>query len=120
MTPDSSKQENQLLEERSTKTATRLEHLHDTIHALERQSSQAIQQEDEADARVAEVEEYNRTLLLDFKNMHAQEPREVEEPHICKPNEVRNLYQAFQMSQLKCAELVAANEIFLKAVDDRN
>ncbi|KIW87095.1 uncharacterized protein Z519_12206 [Cladophialophora bantiana CBS 173.52] len=120
MTPDSSKQENQLLEEELTERATILEHLQHTVHALEGQIDQAIQQKDEADPCVANVEEYNRTLLLGFANKHALNPREIEELNICKSNEWRNLRQAFEMSQHTCAELVAANEELVKAADDQN
>ncbi|OAP61336.1 hypothetical protein AYL99_03539 [Fonsecaea erecta] len=110
---------NILLQQELADATSRLEDLQNSMQELEQQINEAVQERDQANARVAEVQEYNQTLLLDFTNKHAQDPREIEEPTICKPNELRDLRQAFQMSQRTCADLTAANKTLSEAAEEQ-
>ncbi|KIX96744.1 uncharacterized protein Z520_07463 [Fonsecaea multimorphosa CBS 102226] len=108
-----------LLRQQLIAVTSQLQNLQHSAQELKQQVSQATQQKNDANARVVQVEEYNRTLLQDFANKHAQDPREIEDPTICKPNELRDLRQAFEISQRTCAELAADKKQMFEAAEEQ-
>ncbi|KAI1611980.1 hypothetical protein EDD36DRAFT_271205 [Exophiala viscosa] len=82
----------------SEEVSARFEQANDTISGLEQQNNHLLQQKERAEAQVKAV---NRAITLEY----IKDPSPPFNPRTIKPNEVRDLTQALELTQKHCADL---------------
>ncbi|KAK5459615.1 translocon subunit [Exophiala xenobiotica] len=84
----------------------RMEQADDAISGLEQQNNHLVQLKDQAEGKVSDLESRVEALTRDITAAYVGDPTPAFTPMTVRPNELRDLQQAFEMSQRKCAELV--------------
>ncbi|KAK5212269.1 translocon subunit [Exophiala xenobiotica] len=84
----------------------RMEQADDAISGLEQQNNHLVQLKDQAEGKVSDLRCRVEALTRDITAAYVEDPTPAFTPMTVQPNELRDLQQAFEMSQQKCAELV--------------
>ncbi|EXJ62455.1 hypothetical protein A1O7_02892 [Cladophialophora yegresii CBS 114405] len=100
-------------------------HLRDNIKGLEGQINHLLEAKEvsdqltsELEARVAEVQANNETLLHDFTNKLIADPQDIVDPTMCTYNEARDLRNQVETAQAISAQFVEVNQDLTKELDD--
>lgn len=94
----------------------RVDDLNNLVSELEQQIQQ---QKDTAEARIEELQGHVKTLQDSFVPKYMEDPKDSADPFICQPNELRDLRQAFEMSQAKCAQVIDDNSNLAKEIESQ-
>jgi hypothetical protein len=86
----------------------RMERADDAISGLEQQNNHLVQLKDQAEGKVSELRSRVEALTRDITAAYVEDPTPAFTPMTVQPNELRDLQQAFEMSQQKCAMLTEA------------
>ncbi len=97
------------LQQRFVVLEERIEQADDAISGLEQQNNHLVQLKDQAEGKVNELRSRVEALTRDITVEYVKDPTPaITNPLIIEPNELRDLQQAFEMSQQRCADLTEA------------